>query len=42
MPASVAHAYFASDVYDTLSSELKNKLSAYCELNNKNGKRRSQ
>ena len=27
MPASVAHAYFASDVYDTLSSELKNKLS---------------
>ena len=27
MPASVAHAYFANDVYDTLSSELKNKVS---------------
>ena len=27
MPASVTHAYFASDVYDTLSANIKNHLS---------------
>lgn len=27
MPASVTHAYFASDVYDTLSADIKNHLS---------------
>ena len=27
MPASVTHAYFASDVYDTLPANIKNCLS---------------
>ena len=27
MPASVTHAYFASDVYDTLPASIKNVLS---------------